>query len=348
MREIHHRPSVLAACGAAVLIIVIGGLVVRPAASTGPVGAPAADRALVRFDVLGTPPDAATGTTGTTVQKALGVGERMTWFLAADSGLTGNLCSGAVSLAAPTEAAVRWRVEVEVTKVSAARATVTVTWVRARLRSGAFADDQEGRRTIELEFGAHHVLDYLADPASPVCANVLLQLTVDTVPAPQPQAALVYDLWLEYTGRLGHRWEHRQITARSGVQTAFRFEAMAWALEQGAADVAVEPVRLDVSGTVLGRLRDDGFVDVALRAERRLSWARFMVAGDGQVDYRAALGEAAGLVLPQPSSELRGSVSAQAAIVSPGVSFRDGAWVVNLKQFLEGTLTLHVTASRQP
>jgi hypothetical protein len=201
---------------------------------------------------------------------------------------------------------------------------------------------------VQLDVGQHHVLDYLSGPASSGCANVLLQLTVDAVPAPQPQATLVYDLWLEYSGRLGRRWEHRQLTARSGVQTSFRFDAMEWALEQSARDVPISPIRLEVNGTVLGRLRDDGFVDIALRAHRDLSWVGFGVGGNGQLDYRAALGEAAGVLLPEPSTDFRRPYPPQAAIVSPGSSFRDGMWVLNPKQFLDGTVTLHVTASREP
>ncbi len=355
MRQTTHRATLLTFCGAAAVAIVVAGLVVRPAAwtqpagpQTGPAGASNSERALVRIDVLGTPPDRATGTTRTSAQKVLGPGERMTWYLAADNGLTGNLCSGAMSVEEPTEAAARWRVEVEVVEVSAARATVAVTWRRAHLRAGAFTDDVEGRHTVQLDFGEHQVLDFLADPASPVCANVLLQLSVEAAPTPQPQASLVYDLWLEYDGRLGRRWEHRQMTARSGVQTPFRFEAMEWALEQTSAEVAVSPVRLQVSGTVLARLRDDGFVDIALRAQRRLSWANIAVGGDGQLDYRAALGEAAGVLLPQPTSRIRSRLPSLAGIVSPGVSYRDGAWVLDLRQFLDGTVTLHVTATRQP
>jgi hypothetical protein len=201
---------------------------------------------------------------------------------------------------------------------------------------------------VQLDVGQHHVLDYLSGPTSAVCANVLLQLTVDAVPAPQPQATLVYDLWLEYSGRLGRRWEHRQLTARSGAQTPFRFDAMEWALEQNSRDVPVSPIRLEVNGTVLGRLRDDGFVDIALRAHRDLSWVGFGVGGNGQLDYRAALGEAAGVLLPEPSTDFRRPYPPQAAIVSPGSSFRDGMWVLNPKQFLDGTVTLHVTASREP
>jgi hypothetical protein len=355
MRQTIHRPRLLTVCGAAALAIAAEGLCARPAAWTqqvGPqtssAGAPNSERALVRVDVLGTPPDRATGTTRTGVQKVLGPGERMTWYLAADNGLTGNLCSGAMSVEAPTQAAARWRVEVEVVEASAARATVAVAWTRARLRAGAFTDEVEGRRTVQLDFGEHQVLDYLGDATSPVCANVLLQLGVESAPTPQPQASMVFDLWLEYDGRLGRRWEHRQVTARSGVQTPFRFEGMAWALEQTSADVAVSPVRLEVSGTVLGRLRDDGFVDIALRAHRQLSWAGSGVGGSGQVDYRAALGEAAGLPLPHPSSEFRKSYPPLAAIVSPGVSFRNGKWVLDVKQFLDGTVTLHVTATREP
>lgn len=355
MRQTISRRSLVGLCGAVVGVCAAVGLVVRPAASPHLVApqeslasTPVLDRVLVRLNLLGTPPDRATGTTETMVQSAMGPGDRRTWFLAAGTELTGNLCRAAVGIAEPTQAAVRWRVEVEVVEASAGRVTLAVSWARGRWRAGAVTDEAVGRRTVQLDVGQHQVLDYLPDPTSSVCANVVLQVMVDAVPAPQPQATLLYDLWLEYNGRLGHRWEHQQLTAHSGVQTPFRFDAMEWALEQSARDVAVSPLRLEVTGTVLGRLRDDGFVEVALRAHRQLSWVGSGVGGDGQLDYRAALGEAAGVLLPEPSSGFRRPYPPQAAIVAPGASFRDGMWELNLKQFLDGTVTLHVVVTRKP
>jgi hypothetical protein len=112
--------------------------------------------------------------------------------------------------------------------------------------------------------------------------------------------------------------------------------------------VTVSPIRLDVSGTVLGHFRDDGFVDVAIRAHRELSWVGSGVGGNGQFDYRAALGEAAGALLPEPPAEARQAYPPEAAIVSPGASFRDGMWVLNWKQVLDGTVTLDVVVTREP
>jgi hypothetical protein len=307
---------------------------------------PTPDRVLVRLELLGTPPDRATGTTSTMAQKAMAPGEHRTWYLAAGADGSDNLCDAGVRGEAPTRAAVWWRVEVEVLEAAADRATLGVSWTRSRRHAGLITEEALAHRTVQLDLGQHQVLDYLADPPSPACANVVLQLAVDTVPVPQRQATLVYDLWLEYTGRLGRRWEHQRVTARAGVQMPFRFEAMEWAVEQASHDVAVSPVRLEVTGTVLGRLRDDGFVDVAIRTHRDLAWAGSGMGGDGQLDYRAALGEAAGVLLPETVTDSRRHYPAEAAIVSPGASFQDGTWVLNWKQFLDGAVTLHIVVTR--
>jgi hypothetical protein len=341
--------SIVRLCGASVFAAVVAGLLVQPAAWNRPAGRrtglphqPGPDRVLVVLDVLGTPPDRATGTAGGTVRAVLAPGERKTWFVGADNGRTGNLCATGISVREPDDAAVRWRVDLEVVEASAARATLEVNWTRARLRAGVYSDEARDPRTVRFDLGEHQVLDYVADPASTACASVLLQLTADVAPVPEPQATLVFDLWLEYNGRLGHRWEHQQVTARSGVQAPFRFDSMGWAVGEDSAAEGPGPVRLDVTGTVLGRLRSDGFVDIALRAHRWVRWAGSGWGGVGELDYRAALGEAAGVLLPPPSGSVRSGLSPRGGSGAPGLSERDGVFVLDLKQFLDGAVTIHV------
>lgn len=61
-----------------------------------------------------------------------------------------------------------------------------------------------------------------------------------------------------------------------------------------------------------------------------------------------ALGEAAERPIPQPSAGFQKSYSLLAAIRSPGVSSRNGKWVLDVRRFLDGSMTLHVTATREP
>jgi hypothetical protein len=313
-----------------------------------PASAPA--QTLIRLEALGTPPDRATGTVRTRAHVVLAPGEHATWYLGAGDGVASNLCQAAVNLEEPSQAPIRWRIDVQLVSASTASATVMVRWSRARANGETYSQETEGRRTVTLDIGENHVLDYLEAPptASPTCASLLVRLSVDAVPQPEPQSTLSYDVWLEYSGRLGRRWERRQVTARSGVQTPFEFAPMEWAIREASRGQGEPPVRLDVSGTLLGAIRPDGFVDIAVRAQRRLSWLGGNVGGEGQVEYRSALGEAAALLLPAPSGATRASLPQMAGPVAPGLTYRAGTWLLDYNRFLAGGITLHVVVNRQP
>ena len=333
------------------------GLLVYPTATgnraaSQTTGTPAAgpERTLIRLEALGTPPDRATGTVRTRAHVALAAGERATWFLGAGDRVASNLCDASINSEEPSQTLVRWRIDVMLMSASTARATVMVGWTRARADGETYVQETEGSRVVTLDIGENHVLDYVAAPptASPACASLLVRLSVDAVPQPEPRSTLVYDLWLEYSGRLGRRWERRQVTARSGVLTPFEFTPMEWAIREASWGQGEPPVRLDVSGTLLGTIRPDGFVDVAVRAQRRLSWLGGHVGGEGQLEYRSALGEAAALLLPAPSGATRASLRPMAGPVVPGLTYRDGSWLLDYNRFLAGGVTLHVVANRQP
>lgn len=337
------------ACLAGVVLAVVQGLQFRPGAAgqsrADPAESPAEPgvaRPLVRLEVLGTPPGGATGTFRAKAQTRLGAGERTTWFIGADNGLTGNLCNSGISREEPSDAAVRWRVDAEVLDATESRATIAVVVARSRRLGTDFASDTSVSRTVRLDLGENQVLDYLADPASRACASVLVQLGASTPPVAERPTPLVFDLWLEYKGRLGRRWEHRQVNALSGVQTPFRFEGMRWAVDEAAARDGVGPVALDVAGSVLGVARPDGSVDIALRSERRLSWMGFGLSGEGQADYRANLGEAAELVLPEPANPIRASLPPSVKIASPGLVQRGAEGLLDVARFLGGSVAIHV------
>jgi len=317
-------------------------------ATASPASTPA--RTLIRLEALGTPPDRATGTVRTRAHVVLAAGDHATWFLGAGDAVTSNLCQAAVNLEEPSQAPIRWRIDVQLVSASTATATVMVRWTRARVGGEAYIEESAGNRVVTLDIGENHVLDYIEAPptATPACASLLVRLSVDTVPRPAAQSTLTYDVWLEYSGRLGRRWERRQVTARSGVQTPFEFAPMEWAIREASQGQGEPQVRLDVSGTLLGAIRPDGLIDIAVRAQRRLSWLGGHVGGEGHVEYRSALGEAAALLLPAPSGATRASLPPMAGPVAPGLTYRDGAWLLDYNRFLAGGITLHVVANRQP
>jgi hypothetical protein len=322
----------------------------RAASQTTATPASGPTRTLIRLEALGTPADGPTGVVRTRAHVALAAGEQATWFLGAGDGVASDLCQAAVNVEEPSQALIRWRIDVQLVSASTARATVMVRWTRARADGETYIQETAGRRVVTLDSGEYHVLDYVAAPptASPACASLLIRLSVDAVPQAEPRSTLVYDIWLEYSGRLGRRSEHRHVTARSGVQTPFQFASMEWAIREAYPGQAEPPVRLDVSGTLLGTVQPNGFVDTAVGAQRRLSWVGGSVAGEGQLEYRSSLGEAAALLLPAPSGATRASLPPMTGPIEPGLTYRDGAWLLDYNRFLAGGITLYVVANRQP
>ena len=168
----------------------------------------------------------------------------------------------------------------------------------------------------------------------------MLRVLADPFPPLQPQPAITVDLWLSHEGSAGRQFTHRRIAGPAGEPLPFRLDPLRWspagaALPATGADPAIG---LEVTGTIQAVLRADGLLDTSVRVVRGLSWGRARVRGEGQQDFRCALGEAVAVLLPDPKG--RAAVPAATGISLPfaaGVSADSATSVVDFARFFAGT-----------
>lgn len=305
-------------------------------------------RAQVRLEALTTYEDGPTGLQRLESRTILATGGEAVTFLAAGDREAPALCDAGFSPERPaTPAYYLWRFDAHLVAASASRTTVAISWTRWR------RDETEASwtRTISLEPGDYHILDYVPAPAgTPArCANLVVRLTADPVPQDDPQPELIYDLWLSQEGRLGPRWSHRQVRGRSTDLVNFTLSPLAWSVVGVSLPETAdsEAVRLGVKGAVRATLDPSGFVDVSVKADRTLNWCGRGRWDGGRQDYRARLGEAVALILPDPASTTELPVAACPDAAVPAVQLKSDGAVIDYGRFFSGGHTsLTIVISR--
>lgn len=310
----------------------------------------AAVRAQIRLEALATNEDGPTGVQRTESRSIRAVGGDAVTFLAAGGRDAPTLCDVGFSPQRPDGPAFYlWRFDTRVVAATGARTTVAVSWTRWRRDE----QDATGTRTVTLAPGDYHILDFVPAPAGPPspCANLEIRLAADPVPQDEPRPELTYDLWLAQEGPLGRRWSHRQVRGRSSDPVAFTLDPLAWSVGGvallGAADVGA--VRLSANGTIRATLGPDGFVDVSVKTDRTVSWCKQDLGDGGRQSYRARLGEAVALVLPDPTSTAEAPVNACSEAAAPAVQVKGARAVMDFGQFFSGnhaSLTIVVSRAR--
>ena len=312
-----------APAGAALLASLALGSVEGVARQQVPGGGPtepAAVRAQVRIEALTTNADGPTGRQQLESRRIQTAGQEAVTFLVAGSPDTPTLCEAGFSMDRPERPAYYlWQFETRVVAATEAQTTVAVSWTRWRQDTR----DGSGTRTVTLEPGDYHVLDFVSAPPGPAahCANVVIRLLADPVPQDEPEPELIYDLWLSQEGGLGPRWSHRQIRGRSSHLVPFTLGPLAWSVRgdalAGTADRRA--VQLGVKGTLRATLDPTGFVEVSVKTDRTLTWCGRGGGDGGHQNYRARLGEAVALVLPDPATTAEVPVNACSDAAVPGV-----------------------------
>jgi hypothetical protein len=308
-------------------------------------------RAHLRFEALLTTPNGATGAqrfeSGTTVPPD---GES-TKYLFAGTGEDTDLCDNAgFSASRPaTQPYYLWRLDSRGVEVSAGRTTFTVSWTR--WRNGT--EDASGARTVTLEPGEHHVLDFVPAPPGPAraCVNLVLQVAADPVPQDDPQPMLAYDLWLLHEGTSGQRWSHERVYARSTTLAEFTLTPLSWSVAGIPLKGQDEPkgVRLGLTGSVRATLDPSGFVDVAVNARRTLTWRGLGGGEGGRQDYRARLGESVAIQLPEPTASTVVPGAARPKSVARGIEFKESEGVIHFGEFFADSRTsLVIVVSKAP
>ena len=305
---IRHRLLMLSAClalGAVVCVLARDSTSPAEARAGGPNRAPSAEstvRARVTLEALGTQRDGITGRPRVQTSDVLGAGDTITRHLRGGDDHGREVCNA--KFIDPSEGAERgllWRFDATLTQVAHDRTTITVHWTRS---AGGRTADQERDQTRTFALGPTdlHVLDYVEDAggsASP-CASLLIRISAQPI-VDRDQRPISVDVWTVDEDSAGEAVSvHQHVQGVTGQPIAFKFPPFGVA----AGNEAGSNVAVGIEGAVQVVEAPDGLLDVNLEARRRTSWAGAETRGEGRVQFRAARGETAALLLPQPTGTL--------------------------------------------
>jgi hypothetical protein len=261
---------------------------------------PGKEKAHVTVSVLRTAPGGATQPTMAMGPLDLAVGERIppTVFAAGAAGVDSQGCEARMTMEPPEAVLGRfslvWTVTAEVRSIETDRIVLDVTW--QRLKRGENGPPPLAgvptRESITLREGERVLLDF-ADGARPdwLCArNFAIELTAGLAEDPAlARRQIAYDVWLVHEAPGGQRQSrHLELTANQGEESAFQFPHQRLPAAVAAkGSGAEEGLQVDVKGTLRGRVRPDGAIDLSLRTNRSL----WYVSPDGSGEHVGDGGE---------------------------------------------------------
>ena len=229
-----------------------------------------------------------------------------------------------------------------------------VTWSRSELSNGIAQSTASDRRTIALKEGERHVLDFIAIAApESAIANAVLEIEVPRNEVPgYGNDTLAYDVWLVHETAAGRKLTRHLTTAGSqGQATPFAFAPLRFGIDAASpGDGSEGPVNVTLKGTLTGRVKPDGRIDITLTSERTIDCTSGMSAREsGTKAFVSAPDETTAVDYPWAFGYCPLSRGvAKPAHARPGVVERDGGLRVDLKQFFAGEKTsILVTARRQ-
>jgi hypothetical protein len=303
--------------------------------------------------------DGATGSTTRSPNPMVVAQGVTTYVFAAD-----NLCGlGAAKEGARTLNELRSGHVWKVTRTGVAhqdgRLTFDLDWVR--YDPGRSAPSANGRQRLTLAEGATYPIDLIrtATPGSCNAAAVVLEIEADAIEQPAfADTVLTYDVWLTHKDADGRKQtKHIVISGKQGKSSEFDFSPFRFDVPKLAPDQYDLDLVTRVMGAVKGRLRGDGKVDVDLETRRLDRLERSdepkppLAKAGGRKTLEVLLGETIEIELPQSSGVHAHVASPQSSGISgrlgvgaaargtppagPAVDLKDGAIIVNIKQFFE-------------
>lgn len=244
-----------------------------------------------------------------------------------------------------------WQVDVKPVSIALDLVTFDVDWTRTDVKDGARQVGAGDHRTITLRQGEKHVLDFITCSADAPCANLFLEVQAAPVEDPTvAETALSYDLWLVHqTAEGGKVTRHALVSGRQGEKVSFNFIPVPLQLDGAAAPDADSPYRLHVSGTIVGRVKPDGTIEIALSpARKEQSPTGSTGLGAGAKTFRSKSDETTSVALPpfKGRSKWRADAGFKLSSPRPGVSMSGDSVIIDLKEFFENTdtsilLTVH-------
>jgi hypothetical protein len=246
-----------------------------------------------------------------------------------------------------------WRVEARLVSVQFDNVEVAISWGRYRPVTGREAAEVGDTRVINLKSNERHVLDLVQSekPESPIF-NLVVQVEARQTEDPAfANVSIGYDLWLVYEDSAGTRTTRRaQPVGGQGEMTQFAFRPFGFALDGKAVPAdGNAPITVAVDGAVLGRIRSDGAIELAVDGRLGLGCGPGGLGGSGgRRTYVAHDGETVSVEFPWAYGWCGWDTSATVpASARPGVSRTKTGIRVTSREFFKGDkLSLLVTARR--
>jgi len=190
---------------------------------------------------------------------------------------SGDLCPGSVRFgfdpSTLDHAPAAWHIEGKLVQLRQGEATVDLRWKRSVHRDDLRPDDAfSGQQRIVLRQGDSRVLDIVrtTKPTATRCDSfaVSYELRFEG-PAPLAGAAIAYDLWLVQRDSDGELVTDRyQVTAKQGQQVEYFFRPVSYTGDGRRSSRDAAAILMNVFGTVRGRVRTDGNIDLTVDGAR--------------------------------------------------------------------------------
>lgn len=226
----------------------------------------------------------------------------------AGSAAYADLCAvGAGGKSFPPGTRVGWQVEGRLLDVDASGANVWIRWTRRVLDSRVVdAGDVVREYEARLTAGASFVLDLVRPPAgtNSECDGVVVQMGLGFSEAPNlANAVLDYDVWLVHREANGLEVLDRMSgRGLQGHSVDYLFKRLRY--DEGGYPHDAGPVDVELRGWVMGRVRPDGQIDLAIGAGRTVLKSRIGNSRGGNKQATVADGET--IELEMPPYDLKG------------------------------------------
>jgi hypothetical protein len=166
-----------------------------------------------------------------------------------------------------------WKLTVLPVSYENGRETFELEWARYR-RDGGGRPSAQGKTTLTLAEGQRQVVDLVhGAPGSGNCpgASTLIEVGAGVRENPKfAQAILQYDMWLTHKGTGGEpQVRHFAGMGVQGAEVTFAFVPLRFAVVQRIPNQAAYDVITSVTGTVRGRLQEDGRIELSVDTTRR-------------------------------------------------------------------------------
>ena len=310
-------------------------------------------KAHVEVRLLSTARAGATGSASASTGRTLAVGQTGTIGVAGD--FSGGSGTGGWPIGGTGDVA--WRVDARIVAVEIDTVEVAIKWGRYRPGVGHEEREVGDDRVVRLMTGQRHVLDLVhASASSSPLANLVVEIEARQVEDPAYVGAPIgYDIWFVHESRTGQKTTRRaQIVGSQADWKAFEFRPLGFSLDGAPLPAeASAPVGAYLEGELLGRLRPDGSVGLAIRNRFGIECAtggtNGRSGGRGEKELVAGDGETVSLELPVSIGWC--TVSAPSSTPSNarrGVTAVKGGLRVTASEFFSGErFSLLVTARRQ-